>query len=244
MNYRNRYVQGIFPQSGMKWNVKFGLADTIPPPILQTVLTLGRLLVVETETINEEATQAGIERARAAVEPTRILQGQVIVREGQMIDREIYRQLELTGLLTNQSSVKPFAGLSLFVLFISAIIFMHFITWRESGSVKKKALLIVLSVFFLLVVLMKLISLIEKDFDVLLAFLFPTALAPMLVKLLTNERLAIMTTIITAATAGVMLQEGYAAIIQMEVALYILFGGIDKPLFTWQRRKTLEYFTD
>ena len=48
----------------------------------------------------------------------------------------------------------------------------------------------------------------------------------MLVKLLTNERLAIMMTIITAATAGVMLQEGYAAIIQMEVALYILFGGI------------------
>ena len=59
-----------------------------------------------------------------------------------------------------------------------------------------------------------------------MAFLFPTALAPMLVKLLTNERLALMMTIITAATAGVMLQEGYAAIIQMEVALYILFGGM------------------
>ena len=59
-----------------------------------------------------------------------------------------------------------------------------------------------------------------------MAFLFPTALAPMLVKLLTNERLAFMMTIITAATAGVMLQEGYAAIIQMEMALYILFGGI------------------
>lgn len=205
---------------------KIRLADTIPAPILQTVLTIGRLLVVETETVNEEATQAGIERARAAVEPTRILQGQVIVREGQMIDGEIYRQLELTGLLTNQSTVKPFVGLSLFVLFISAIIFLHFITWKESGSVKKKALLIVLSVFLLLVVLMKLISLIEQDFDVLLAFVFPTALAPMLVKLLTNERLAIMTTIITAATAGVMLQEGYAAIIQMEVALYILFGGM------------------
>ncbi len=74
--------------------------------------------------------------------------------------------------------------------------------------------------------MMKLISIIEKDFDVLLAFLFPTALAPMLIKLLTNERLALMTTIITAATAGILLQEGYAAIIQMEVALYILFGGI------------------
>ncbi|WP_342505225.1 HD family phosphohydrolase [Sporosarcina sp. FSL K6-2383] len=205
---------------------KIRLADTIPPSVLQTILTLGRLLVVETETINEEATESGIEQARAAVEPTRILQGQVIVREGQMIDREIYRQLELTGLLNNQSTVKPFAGLALFVLFVSGIIFMHFNTWQEHSSVKKKALVIVLSVFFLLVIMMKLIALIDKDFDVLLAFLFPTALAPMLVKLLTNERIAIMTTIITAATAGVMLQEGFAAIIQMEVALYILFGGV------------------
>lgn len=205
---------------------KIRLADTIPPSNLQTVLTLGRLLVVETETMNVEATEAGIEQARAAVEPTRILQGQVIVREGQMIDRDIYRQLELTGLLTNQSSVKPFAGLGLFVLFVSTIIFMHFNTWKENNSVKKKALVIVLSVFLLLVIMMKLIALIDADFNVLLAFLFPTALAPMLVKLLTNERLAIMTTIITAATAGVMLQEGFASIIQMEVALYILFGGI------------------
>ena len=100
--------------------------------------------------MNIEATQAGIEQAKAAVEPTKILQGQVIVREGQMIDREIYRQLELTGLLTNQSSFKPFAGLALFVLFISAIIFMHFNTWQEHNSVKKKSLLIVLSVFFFL----------------------------------------------------------------------------------------------
>ncbi|MEK5038883.1 HD family phosphohydrolase [Sporosarcina sp. FSL K6-3457] len=205
---------------------KIRLVDTIPPSNLQTILTLGRLLVVETETINIEATEAGIEQARAAVEPTRILQGQVIVREGQMIDRDIYRQLELTGLLTNQSTVKPFAGLGLFVLFVSTIIFMHFNTWKENNSVKKKALVIVLSVFLLLVILMKLIALIDDDFNVLLAFLFPTALAPMLVKLLTNERLAIMTTIITAATAGVMLQEGFASIIQMEVALYIVFGGI------------------
>ena len=137
MNYRNRYVLGIFPQSAMKWNGKSGWRTPFRRPILQTVLTIGRLLVVETETINEEATQAGIEQAKAAVEPTRILQGQVIVREGQMIDREIYRQLELTGLLTNQSTVKPFAGLHLFVLFISAIIFMHFITWQENDREEK-----------------------------------------------------------------------------------------------------------
>ena len=78
--------------------------------MLQTVISIGRSAIVETETVNEEWTKANIEQARASVEPTRILQGQVIVREGQVIDREIYRQLELLGLLTNQSSVKPMAG--------------------------------------------------------------------------------------------------------------------------------------
>ncbi|MFS0689776.1 HD family phosphohydrolase [Sporosarcina sp. 179-K 8C2 HS] len=205
---------------------KLRLSEAIPPAELQTLITLGRSLVVETETINKELTDKRIEEEKNAVEPTRILQGQVIVREGQFIDSEIYRQLELTGLLTNQSSTKPMAGLILFVIFVSAIIFMHFHTWREDNNKKKKSLLIIYSVFFILVIMMKLISLIDKEFDVQVAFLFPTALAPLLVKLLTNERLAFMMTIITAATAGIMLQEGFAAIMQMEIALYILFSGV------------------
>jgi cyclic-di-AMP phosphodiesterase PgpH len=154
------------------------------------------------------------------------LQGQVIVREGQVIDNEIYRQLEIAGLLTNQSPVKPMAGIILFIFVISAIIFMHFNTWKENTLAKRKSLVITLVVFFLQVVIMKLISLIEPEFDLLIAFLFPTALASMLVKLLTNERLALTITILTAATAGIILQDGYAAIIQMEIALYILFGGL------------------
>ncbi|MCG7345098.1 HDIG domain-containing protein [Sporosarcina sp. ACRSL] len=205
---------------------KLRLSEAIPPAELQTLITLGRSLVVETETINKELTDKRIEEEKNAVEPTRILQGQVIVREGQFIDSEIYRQLELTGLLTNQSSTKPMAGLILYVFFVSAIVYMHFLTWREDHNKKKKSLLIVYSIFFILVIIMKLISLIDKEFDVQVAFLFPTALAPLLVKLLTNERLAFMMTIITAATAGIMLLEGFSAIMQMEIALYILLSGI------------------
>lgn len=205
---------------------KLRLSEAIPPAELQTLITLGRSLVVETETINKDLTDKRIEEEKNAVEPTRILQGQVIVREGQFIDSEIYRQLELTGLLTNQSTSKPMAGLILYVIFVSVIIYLHFLTWREDNNKKKKSLLIIYSIFFILVISMKLISLIDKEFDVQVAFLFPTALAPLLAKLLTNERLAYMLTIITASTAGIMLQEGFAAIMQMEIALYILFSGI------------------
>lgn len=205
---------------------KIVLSQVAPSPIEQTVIMIGRSLIIETETINETLTATKIEEARASVEPIRILQGQVIVREGQVIDTEIYRQLELAGLLTDQASLKPIAGLVLFILFITSIIFIHFTIWQENPTIKKKFLSIVLVVFLGLVVIMKLITLIEQDFDLLIAFLFPTALASLLVRLLTNERLALMTTIITAATAGVMLQDGYAAVIQMEIALYILFGGM------------------
>ncbi|MCM3743389.1 HDIG domain-containing protein [Sporosarcina luteola] len=205
---------------------KLRLSEAIPPAELQTLITLGRSLVVETETINQTLTEKRIEEEKNAVEPTRILQGQVIVREGQFIDSEIYRQLELTGLLKNQSTAKPLAGLILYVVFISAIIFIHFIMWQEENNKKKKSLLIIYSIFFILVIMMKIISLIDKEFDVQVAFLFPTALAPLLAKLLTNERLALMLTIVTASTAGIMLQEGFAAIMQMEIALYILFSAI------------------
>ena len=202
------------------------LSNKLPSNIEQTVITIARSLITETEVINEELTASRMEEAKVAVEPTRILQGQVIVREGQVIDAEVYRQLELAGLLTNQTPVKPIAGLILFVLVIVSILFMHFNTWRENSVIKKKSLAIIIVIFFVQVILMKIISLIEPEFDILIAFLFPTALASLLVKLLTNERLALMTTIVTAATAGVMLQDGYAAIIQMEIVLYILFGGL------------------
>ena len=205
---------------------KIRLANIVPTNIKQAVITIARSLIVETEIINEELTKARVEEAKAAVEPTRILQGQVIVREGQVIDKEVYRQLEIAGLLTNQSPVKPMVGMILFVFFISAVIYMHFSTWKEKTFVKKKSLVIILVVFFLQIIIMKLISLIEPEFDLLIAFLFPAALASMLVRLLTNERLALMITIVNAATAGIILQDGYAAIIQMEIALYILFGGL------------------
>lgn len=205
---------------------KIRLANIVPSNIKQPVITIARSLIVETEIINEELTKVRVEEAKASVEPIRILQGQVIVREGQVIDKEVYRQLEIAGLLTNQSPVKPMLGIILFVFVISAVIYMHFSTWKENTLVKRKSLVIVLVVFFLQVIIMKLISLIEPEFDLLIAFLFPTALAAMLVKLLTNERLALMITIVNAATAGIILQDGYAAIIQMEIALYILFGGL------------------
>lgn len=201
-------------------------ANDLPNELLDVALTIGRTAIVETEVVDEQLTKKNKADARASIEPIRILQGQVIVRDGQLIDREIFQQLKLSGVLNNQSSFKPTIGTLLFVLFISGLIAVHFLSSPKSEAFKNKALLMFYVVLFMAVILMKIVSYIDQDFDVLIAFLFPTALVPMLIKLLINERTAVLATIITAATAGIMMQEGLAAIMQMEVALYILFGGI------------------
>lgn len=202
------------------------LTNVVPLKIEQPVMSIARSLIVETELLNKQLTDARKEQARASVEPIRILQGQVLVREGQVIDGEIYRQLELAGLLKNQTPIKPILAIALFVFVVMSMIYMHFANWRESSMVKKKSLSIVLAVYLLNIILMKLIALLEPEFDLLIAFLFPTALASVLIKLLINDRMAILLSILTAATAGILLQDGYASIVQMEIVLYILFGSL------------------
>jgi len=199
---------------------------SIPGTVLPTAVLIGRYSINENETLNAELTQARVEQARASIEPTRILQGQVIVQEGQIVDREVYRQLELVGMLTNQSSLKPIFGLILLISLCMWLVHMQVVKWRTNEEERQRALVVVMIIFILTIGVMKLIGMVSDNFDVTIAFLFPTALAPMLVRSLINERFAVLITFLTAAIAGVVFQEGYSVVMQMEIALYILFGGL------------------
>lgn len=202
------------------------LSNHIPDRIEETVIELSRALAVETERLNAELTEARKKEASAQVEPIRILQGQVIVREGQVIDGEIYRQLELAGLLQSQTPIKPLIAIGLFIVSVMLFMYLAFVKWREDSLVKKKSLSIAMVAYLIAVVFMQLISLVESEFEVVIAFLFPTAFVAMIIRLLINERIALTMSIITSATAGLILQDGIASIIQMELVLYILFGSI------------------
>ncbi|HLR11140.1 MAG TPA: HDIG domain-containing protein [Sporosarcina sp.] len=202
------------------------LASDIPERIEEPVISIARALAVETEILNEQLTESRKEEARAQVEPIRILQGQVLVREGQVIDSEIYRQLELAGLLQNQTAVKPLIAIGLFIVSIMLFMYLAFSKWREDALLKKKSLSIAMVAYLLAIILMQLVSIIESEFELLIAFLFPTAFVAMIIRLLINERIALTMSIITSATAGIILQDGIASIIQMELVLYILFGSM------------------
>ena len=202
-----------------------------PDKILNTVVLIGRASIIETEKMNEEQTKAAIQQAKEAVEPTRILQGQIIIQEGQVIDHEAYRQLELLGMVSNKASLKPTAGLALLIFIQMMFMFILFERLEIEDRKKCNALLVTAIVYSLSIVLMKFIALVSNDFDVTIAFLFPTALATMLVRLLADDRAAVLVTVMTAVSAGVMFQGGYSSVMQMEVTLYIIFGGFASLFF-------------
>lgn len=224
MNKPIRTEQVMSAKNDIEKRIRSNL--TIPEKVLSTAILIGRYSITENETLNEELTQARINQAKSSIEPKRILQGQVIVQEGQIIDREVYRQLELIGMLTDQSSLKPIGGLILFISLCMWLVHMQMRKWQANKDERQRALIVVMLIFILTVIGMKLIGIVSPNFDVTIAFLFPTALAPMLIRSLINERFAVLITVLTAAIAGIIFQEGYSVVLQMEIALYLLFGGL------------------
>jgi putative nucleotidyltransferase with HDIG domain len=203
---------------------------------MNALVSIARFSIVETEIENKELTEQRIEQAKASVDPTRILQGQILVQKGEIIDREVFRQLKLLGMLTNKSSYKPLIGVALFVLLTMWILYSQTISGKNNAIESSKSLLVVMFSLFVSVLMMNVLRYIANNFDVVIAFIFPTAIVSMLVYLLVNERIAFITTIIIAAYAGFIFQEGYTNVFQMEISLYILFGGI-AGIFALQRMR-------
>lgn len=185
-----------------------------------------RTALIETEIIDAELTEQRIQQAMNEVEPTRILQGQLLVQKGQYVDREIYRQLELTGMISDNTSMKPYIGLSLIVLLSVLAIYSAVKLTKGTKKNRLKLLSVSLVVMLLATLLMIVTTLIDENFTVSIAFLFPTAFVSMTIYLLTNERLAYVSLVVTSFLSGYIFKEGFSTFLQTDVALYSLIGGL------------------
>lgn len=204
---------------------------TLGAGLVNAGVTVAKSAVIENEVFDEEKTLERIEQARNSIDPVKILQGQIIIREGEAVDRETIRQLALLGMQDDNSSIKPILGLIIFILL--QMLFMYILFDRSGNPLvtKRKHLLVTVIVYLISIIIMLLLNLVTDNFDVMISFLFPTAMATMLVKMLANDKAASVVTVLTAASAGVIFQQSYASVLQMDIALYILFGGFGALYF-------------
>lgn len=192
---------------------------------------LGRYAIIQNEFYDPEATEEMRNQAIESVEPVKILQGQIIVEENQLISRDIYRQLELVGVLDNDRSSQPFIGLALLIFIFLAALYFYFYSLDEKKETKHTYLILFSLIFVLSTLLMKTVSLFHIFEYSNIAFVFPAAMGALLIKILINEKLAILHTIITAICGSIMFNEGMTGSLDMSIGIYILCSGIAGIMF-------------
>lgn len=192
-------------------------------------IELGRLAILPNEFYDPTATEEGLKQKLEAVETVKIYEGQILVEAQQLITRDIYRQLEVVGLLDNQNSVQPMIGLVLLIIVLVGAMYASFYSKRsnsDAASSTQTYLMIFVSIFLLALTLMKGFSLLSNYENINLAFIFPVAFGAMMLKILINDRLAIVYTILLAACGAVIFNTSSTGTLNGTLAIYILFSGL------------------
>ncbi|MFB6465768.1 HD family phosphohydrolase [Cytobacillus sp. Hz8] len=199
--------------------------------VKKAAIELGRFAILQNEFYDSVTTKERRQQAVEAVEPVKILQGQIIVEENQLISRDIYRQLKLVGFLDNQIAIQPFVGLGLLILIILSVLYYYFFETKEDREAKQNHLLLFSLIFIINILFMKAISLLQQFDYAEIGYIFPVALGAMLIRILIDERLALQFTIILSLCGCVMFNEGITGNLNVNVGIYIICGGIAGILF-------------
>lgn len=157
---------------------------------------LGKYAIEANYFYDSTATKDRKKVAEDAVAPVYILQGQILVKEGDTITREVYDQLKLVGLLEQGNTFQPFVGLAIIIGVL--LFFMHkqFESFLKLKREEKPYILAYTTIVAITVVLMKIISLFQKLEYAGIAYVVPVAMGTILVKLMIGDRFVFITSMI------------------------------------------------
>jgi putative nucleotidyltransferase with HDIG domain len=194
----------------------------------KALIDLCKYAIVPNVVFDKEATDAKRQAAIEAVEPVYILQGQIIVREGEVINQEIYRQLTLAGYLDNKDTSFPFIGLVLLILLLISSKHFYF---RDSKQNEVKYTTIYILICSITIILMKIISLFQKINFSEIGYVVPVAMGAILIKLLMNERAAMLASMIFAICGSIIFNSGISSTFNFSIGIYFLTSCIAGIIF-------------
>ncbi|MFK9091416.1 HD family phosphohydrolase [Bacillus salipaludis] len=205
--------------------------STLNDNLRLAAIDLGRYAVIQNEFYDPGATEELRQQAAESVEPVKILQGQIIVEEGKLINQDIFRQLKLAGLLSNEKSFKPFIGLVMLITIILSAIYYYFYQLKSLPEKRQTFLLLYGIIFILSIFIMKIISMLQIFNFAGIGYIFPAAMGGILLKILIDEKLAILMSIIMAVCGSILFNEGVTGTLNFSEGIYILFSALAAILF-------------
>ncbi|MFS0822658.1 HD family phosphohydrolase [Bacillus sp. 1P02SD] len=205
--------------------------SSVDTALREPMREMARFAVVQNVYYDVEATEEKRQQAMEAVEPVKILQGQIIVEEGQLITRDIYRQLELLGMTNTNNPIQPFIGLALILVLVIGALVYHFYNEIPTDRHRNIYLLIFAIIFTITILLMKGISLFQQIDYSDIGYIVPVAMGAMLIKLLINEKVAILSSMIFAVCGSIIFNQGVTGTLNFTAGIYFLFGCLAGVLF-------------
>ncbi|MGI5838630.1 MAG: HD family phosphohydrolase [bacterium] len=161
---------------------------------------LGKHVLRPNLVFNEAMTNQRRAEAELAVEadPVKILNGQIIVRSGDLVTPEHIAMLEDLGLLREHTDYWRLLGLALFVLLMEALVAVYLHRFLRA-SFHNESHIILLG----LIVIMTL--LLSRILGTISAYLLPVAAGAILVAVLLDARLAVTINMVLSILAGIIL---------------------------------------
>jgi len=172
-----------------------------------------------------------------AVDPVFILQGQILVKEGDTITREVYKQLELVGLLADHRAFQPFIGLFLLLSVLLYFIYKQFDQFSKQQRSNKPYLFAYTIIITITILTMKTISIFQSIEYSGLGYLVPVAMGTMLVKLMIGDRFVFITSLIFSISGSIMFNEGITSALNYHVGLYLLISSLSVSVFLREKKR-------
>ncbi|WP_102345555.1 HD family phosphohydrolase [Bacillus sp. Marseille-P3661] len=201
----------------------------LPIELRNAMTKVAQYAIIPNYVYDMQATEEKRQLAMDQITPVKIRAGQVLAKEGQLIDREIYKQLELVGLLEEDVNSFIYIGLAIFVIVLTSIILNYFYEIKEKTKDQTTYLLIYVLIFSLTILLMKAISLFQIVSEI--GYIFPIAMASMLIKMLLNEKMALVSSIIFAICGSLIFNVEMLGKFNFSIGVYFLLSGIAGAIF-------------
>lgn len=200
--------------------------STVNAQLTEAMIEIAQFAIIPNYIYDAEATERMRQEAAEAVEPVIITEGQLLVKEGDIVNHEVYEQLRLVGLLDDSFNAYPYIGLAILVILLVAT-FAHFVEDTPSTAQKNNNhLLMLLLIFFVTVILIKVSSfLLALDIRGI-GYVVPISVGAMLITLLIDARLAIVTSFMFAIIGSIMFSDASTSgIFQFSYGIYMLFSS-------------------
>lgn len=189
----------------------------------EVVQELVRLSITPNRFYNNEATKEAKVQARENTAPVFIKQGNVLIKQGQLISQETYDLLKENNLLKTEVNFWPQCGLLLLSIMFSLVLFMFM---RQGSHTHFKfnnlQLLMLVLIFAIHIIVIYIISYAQTKEAPYIGYVAPTAMGIMLITLLLDLPLAYICAVVLSIMAGVILNTNQGALFDFNFGFFAL----------------------